>query len=108
CSADLKILNGKAVISEPACSEDKPQATSKAAANTPSSTAKSTRDQTGGFGCPPDASISTTSDPESEEVMKKVAITMMAITDSIAPNGRSPRISNSAASASRLPSSASK
>src|SRR5699024_10837993 len=80
-------------------------ASSRAAAKTPSSTAKSTRDQIGGLGWPPDASMSTTSEPESDEVMKKIAITMMAMTESTDPSGRPPRMSKSVSSAMRLPSS---
>src|SRR5699024_4427351 len=53
----------------------------------------------------PEASMSTTSDPESEEVMKKIATRMIAITEKTAPRGRFPSASKSTASTFRLPSS---
>src|SRR5699024_9921375 len=51
------------------------------------------RDHIGGFGCPPEASISTTSEPESDDVMKKIATRMIAMTERIEPSGSPPRTS---------------
>src|SRR5690625_7518719 len=81
-------LNGSAVIRDPACREVRPPDSSSAAASRPSSTAHSTRDQIGGLGWPPEASMSTTREPESEEVMKKIATRMMPRTDSSVEIGR--------------------
>src|SRR5699024_7170487 len=74
-----------------------PPANRRAMASTPSSTAKSTRDQIGGLGWPPEASISMTNEPESEDVMKKMATNRMAIIENMPPSGKSLRTSNNAA-----------
>src|SRR5699024_4525216 len=55
-------------------------------------------DQIGGLGWPPEASISMTNEPESEDVMKKMATNRMATIEKMPPNGKSLRTSNNAAS----------
>src|SRR5690625_5056297 len=98
-------LNGSAVIRDPACREVRPPDSSSAAASRPSSTAHSTRDQIGGLGWPPEASMSTTSEPESEEVMKKIATTMMPRTDSSVVAGKFSKMRNMDSSAVMSPRS---
>ena len=65
----------------------RPPARSNTAAITPSLTAQNTRCQIGGSGSPPDVSISTTKDPESEDVMKKIATTSAASSDVVPAAG---------------------
>ena len=98
-------LNGSAVISEPACREVRPPESSSAAASRPSSSAHSTRDHIGGFGCPPEASMSTTSEPESEEVTKKTATRTMPSTDSSWVAGNCSKMRNIDSSAVTSPRS---
>src|SRR5699024_1008160 len=100
----ITTLNGNAVASAADCNATSPPASSRAAATAPSSTANVTRDQMGGFGCPPEASISITSEPESEEVMKKIATRKIAITEKMLPSGRFPSASKMALSTTRFPS----
>src|SRR5699024_4877516 len=99
------MLNGSAVISEPACMEVSPPESRSAAASRPSSSAHSTRDQIGGFGWPPEASMSTTSEPESEEVMQKIATMMMPSTDSSCVAGNCSKMRNIDSSAVMSPRS---
>src|SRR5699024_5264000 len=74
--------HGRALIGDPACRDVSPPESGSAADSTPSSSAHSTRDQIGGVGWPPEASMSTTREPESEEGTKKTATRMVPSTDS--------------------------
>ena len=56
------------------CKALSPPAKSKTAAAAPSDTPQNIRFATGGFGLPPEVTMSSTNDPESDEVIKKMTI----------------------------------
>ncbi len=56
--------------------------------------AQKSLERTGGFGFPPEVMISITIDPESDEVTKKVIITMMARADVTISRGKFSRSTN--------------
>ena len=90
--------NGAAVDTATVCSAvsaASPPTTSSTAAATPSRIAQNTRVALGVSTLPPHASMSMTSEPESEEVTKKNTTTMIAVTLRIGPSGRVPKNSNS-------------
>src|SRR5690554_4618160 len=70
------MANGKALVTAAVCSAANPPANSSTEATTPSILAQNTRCHTGVSSTPPEASESTTKEPESEEVTKKVMIKM--------------------------------
>ena len=57
---------------------ESPPAMSRVMATAPSASAQKSRRVLGGSGFPPDVTISSTSDPLSEEVMKKIVIRSVA------------------------------
>src|SRR6056297_2641712 len=65
----------------------RPPTTRRVDATAPSDTAQNTRCETGGCGWPPEVTMSSTSEPESDEVMKKMMITSVANTVVTAPSG---------------------
>src|SRR5690606_7820276 len=71
-------VKGKALATVADCSAAKPPASRREAATTPSITHQKTRWPVVVWVSPPAAMESTTSDPESEEVMKKMATRIMA------------------------------
>ena len=87
---------GSALISEAVCSADRPPARSSAAATTPSVTAQKIRCHTGGSSLPPEVMMSITSEPESDEVTKKVIINKVATSDIRVDQGICSSIINSA------------
>jgi len=97
-------LKGSAVMIAPVCRAVSPPASSSPAATTPSIDAHSTLLQVGGSGFPPEASMSTTSEPESDEVTKKIVMRKIARTDSTDPNGRPCKTSKRTFSGMMLPS----
>ena len=72
---------GSALMIDPDCSAGSPPASSSAAATTPSVTAQKIRCHTGGSSLPPEVIMSITSEPESDEVTKKVIINKVATSD---------------------------
>ena len=90
--------NGAAVDTATVCSAVSaapPPTTSRTAAATPSRIAQKTRVDLGVSTAPPHASMSMTSEPESDEVTKKNTTTMIAMTLRIDPSGSVPKNSNS-------------
>lgn len=87
---------GSALIIEAVCNADRPPASSSAAATTPSVTAQNIRCQTGGSSLPPEVMMSITSEPESDEVTKKVIINKVATAEefweSVGPRPRADRL----------------
>src|SRR5690554_77688 len=79
--------NGKALAIVMVCSAVSPPANNNAAATTPSADAQNTRCQTGVMEAPPEANESITSEPESDEVTKKVIIRMTVMKDAIDVKG---------------------
>ena len=90
------MANGKALKMVAVCSAPNPPANNKAAATTPSVDAQNTRCHTGVSGTPPEANESMTSDPESDEVTKKVIIKITVIKDTIDVSGKCSNSLNSA------------
>src|SRR5690554_7111233 len=88
--------NGKALAMLMVCSADSPPATSSAEATAPCSVAQNTRCHTGVFAAPPEASESMTSEPESEEVTKKVMINTTVTKDTMDDSGSSSNSLNNA------------
>src|SRR5690606_19870468 len=74
---------------------------------TPSSTDQKTRCQVGESSAPPEVSMSTTSEPESDEVTKKVTTSTVATSEETDASGSSSRKRNSATDSSAATASAS-
>ena len=87
---------GSALAMVIVCRALRPPASSSAAATAPSEEAQNTRCQTGVVVAPPDASESITSEPESEEVTKKVTIRMTVRKDTTLEKGSTSKSLNSA------------
>ena len=83
--------NGKVLSREPACRALRPPASKRVAASAPSRRLQKTLCHTGGWGFPFAASISTTNDPESEDVTKKPTSKMSVRVDVTSLNGRASR-----------------
>ena len=81
-------MKGKAAAIVADCKAANPPVSSRTAATTPSRTAQKNRCQSGGVSAPPDASVAFTSEPESDEVTKKVVTRMIASTEVMALNGK--------------------
>src|SRR6056297_1859722 len=81
-------VNGSAAAIAAVCSADSPPASSSTAATTPSLNAQNTRCQTGGLSWPPEVSVSITSEPESDDVTKKVTTRMVATSEDTEANGK--------------------
>src|SRR5690606_5149105 len=73
------MLNGAAVVTAAVCNAVSPPVSSSTAATAPIITAPSPRRYAGGSGSPPAVRMLTTSEPESAEVTKKIAITTIAV-----------------------------
>src|SRR5690606_4245501 len=101
------MANGRAAAMVAVCSAPRPPATSSAAATMPSTTAQNTRCHTGESSWPPLVSMSTTSEPESDEVTKKVITSKVATSDITADSGRCSKNWNSATAVSAATASAS-
>ena len=84
---NIIIAKGKALVMDAVCKAPNPPAKSKTDAITPWITTQKTLCQIGVYVAPPDASESTTKDPESAEVTKKVMIKITVIKDTIWVNG---------------------
>ena len=108
-------VNGSATVTETACRAASPPvpspllvaaapASSSAAATTPSVVAQKARLQVGGSGSPPEDSMSMTSEPESEDVTKKVTTRTTDRDTTTVEKGSPCSISNSAVSVLTLPS----
>ena len=68
----MAMPNGRPVVMEAVCSALRPPPNSSAAATAPSVNAQNIRIETGDSALPAVVSLSTTMDPESEEVTKKL------------------------------------
>jgi hypothetical protein len=102
----ITTVNGRAAASVAVCSAPRPPASSRVAASRPSTTAQKTRWHVGDASWPPLVSMSTTSEPESEEVTKKVATSSVASTDVSPASGSCRRNSKSATASSIATTSA--
>src|SRR5690554_7529054 len=89
-------VNGSALARVAACSAPRPPASSSAMATTPSSSAQKIRCHTGDCSSPLEVSMSTTSDPESDEVTKNSTTSSVATVEVTAVSGSSSRNRNSA------------
>src|SRR5690606_17306914 len=77
----ITTANGNPVSTEPACKAVRPPAINSAAATAPCKVTQNTRCTTGVFSSPPALMLSTTSEPESDEVTKNATITSTANAD---------------------------
>ena len=84
----MMIANGNALTMVMVCSALKPPANNSTDAMAPSSTAQKIRCQAGVSSTPPDARESTTSEPESDDVTKKVTIRHTARNDTSVDQGK--------------------
>ena len=96
-------LNGRAMVTASVWIADSPPASSSAAASAAVASVKNTRIQLRGSASPPVASMAMTSDPESDEVMKKIAESTIAPTTSTPPAGSCSSTWKSAEFASTAP-----
>src|SRR5690606_30803199 len=92
----ITIENGSAVEMVADCSAERPPAASRTAATAPLITHQKTRWRNGLSVRPPAAIVSMTSEPESAEVTKKMAISSTARVEVAAENGRYSKNWNSA------------
>ena len=83
------MLNGTPVAVTPACSADKPPPISRTMAINPSTTHQKIRCGTGASILPPAVIVSTTSEPESEDVTKNTSASTIAMVDAVLVNGSS-------------------
>src|ERR671911_123932 len=81
---------GSPAVIEAVCRAASPPTSSSTAATAPSRIAQKSRDCHSGSGSPPLVSISTTKDPESEDVAKNSTTTTIATTEDGEPDGRCP------------------
>ena len=88
------MISGKALVIAAVCSAASPPARSSVAATAPSDTAQKIRCQTGGFSAPPELIISITNEPESDEVTKKVTISIVARAEVTVVNGSCSSMTN--------------
>ena len=84
----MTTANGKALVIAAVCRALRPPAKSRTAATIPSVDAQKTRCQTGVSSMPPDDNESITSEPESDDVTKKVMINNTVIKLIILVNGK--------------------
>src|SRR5690554_2034288 len=84
----MMIANGKALAIAAVCSAVRPPASKSTAATIPSELAQNTRCQAGVSMRPPEASESMTSEPESDEVTKKVMIRITVTNDNMLVIGK--------------------
>ena len=92
----IRMQNGRPAAMAMVCSALRPPASSSTEATTPSIVAQNTRCQVGVWMAPPAAMESITSEPESEEVTKKVTISSTARIEVSVVQGNSSNSLNSA------------
>ena len=90
--------NGRPIEIVRDCSDAMPPPSIRAVATMPASTHQNIRCTTGASILPPAVMMSITSDPESAEVTKKIAIRQTLIPDTMFVNGRPSSILNRASS----------
>src|SRR5690606_7468888 len=104
---NITIAKGKALAMVAVCNAANPPASNNAAAIHPSETDQKMRCHTGVSSLvPPEVSMSTTNEPESDDVTKKVITSTVASSDETLDNGRYSRNWNNATDVSAATASA--